>query len=346
MRTRQRAGFTLIELLVVVAIIAVLISILLPSLSSARRSAKRVYCGSNLRSLGVAGAGYSSEENEWISGAPNGSGVPAFGPGNLFTYRDPPTTIYDWANPMRRRYLGDTNVNYNDTLGRMSESREGLFRCPEIKDVIRPYNPSPQVASSKFAIQTAPSYLTNYKMMMAGESFRQSPNSAEGANMGITVINSAGTSTNARWQVYSLDWEVRAPRNYLPRLTTVGPAARKIYLIEGTRYVDNNGILDYDYDRVALGSGSYAGSGPTYVRSQEFGPAQPGHKYSYRHSSGSAPAVNALFFDGHVEFLTEKQTRYHGLTLPSGCTLNRIGDMTPDTQEALQGYNAGDVLPD
>lgn len=61
---RRDSGFTLIELLVVVAIIAVLMSVLLPSLSAARKSARQVLCVTNLQSQGKAALLYGQDNRD------------------------------------------------------------------------------------------------------------------------------------------------------------------------------------------------------------------------------------------------------------------------------------------
>ncbi|MEM1331389.1 MAG: prepilin-type N-terminal cleavage/methylation domain-containing protein [Planctomycetota bacterium] len=61
--TRSPAAFTLIELLVVIAIIALLLGILLPSLGSARDTARQVVCSSNLKQMGVGTLTFSNDND-------------------------------------------------------------------------------------------------------------------------------------------------------------------------------------------------------------------------------------------------------------------------------------------
>lgn len=56
-----RHGFTLIELLVVISIVAVMVSLLMPALSSARRSAVKVRCASHQRQVGLAFRAYGND---------------------------------------------------------------------------------------------------------------------------------------------------------------------------------------------------------------------------------------------------------------------------------------------
>jgi prepilin-type N-terminal cleavage/methylation domain-containing protein/prepilin-type processing-associated H-X9-DG protein len=60
----KRKGFTLIELLVVIAIIALLLSILMPGLSRAKEHAKRLVCGTHMKSLGVAIMMYAEQQDD------------------------------------------------------------------------------------------------------------------------------------------------------------------------------------------------------------------------------------------------------------------------------------------
>jgi len=75
----RKKGFTLIELLVVISIIALLLSILMPSLSKAKESAKRIVCQSNLKQWGLCFSMYTNHYNgsfgeSWLIPVINGYG--------------------------------------------------------------------------------------------------------------------------------------------------------------------------------------------------------------------------------------------------------------------------------
>ncbi|HUN81113.1 MAG TPA: prepilin-type N-terminal cleavage/methylation domain-containing protein [Phycisphaerae bacterium] len=68
-------AFTLIELLAAISIIAILLAILLPSLSSARRTAKILVCQANLKGLMAGVFSYSASASDAIIPAYNTKGV-------------------------------------------------------------------------------------------------------------------------------------------------------------------------------------------------------------------------------------------------------------------------------
>lgn len=63
-RSNPRAsGFTLVELLCVIVIISILVAMLLPAISSSQARAKRIWCVSNFREIGIGAHAYMQDHN-------------------------------------------------------------------------------------------------------------------------------------------------------------------------------------------------------------------------------------------------------------------------------------------
>ena len=159
---RRRNAFTLIELLVVIAIIAVLMSILLPTLSGARRTAQATVGVANMRSLSQVMFAYTNDQgglflqpfrSSWAAGG--AGGTPAWSdlvdPGEQalrwdLSSADPrfhtEVFAYYWYSYLNKWYGGgrltpemfspaDPNLSLlKNTLGSTQETREGWMLWP------------------------------------------------------------------------------------------------------------------------------------------------------------------------------------------------------------------------
>jgi len=120
---RPRHGFTLIELLVVISIISLLISILMPTLRSARESARDVQCKSHLRQAGQVLRMYATDDGE-------GRLIPGW----LFGDSNPDRPY--WYGQMGR-YMGRPNDPTDDPTVGFGTS---YLRCPsQFEDAYHTY---------------------------------------------------------------------------------------------------------------------------------------------------------------------------------------------------------------
>lgn len=143
---RRLSGFTLIELLVVIAIVGVLLSILLPSLSGARRRAKATQCLMRIKEIGTGFGTYAGDNGEQLPPAlyfshpiqlaslePNQvmpCEMPGFGWGELlYEYLFKESSIADLVHfPAVRNYQGKYGGFFNCPSAETSENHAGHMR--------------------------------------------------------------------------------------------------------------------------------------------------------------------------------------------------------------------------
>ncbi len=338
----NRGGFTLIELLVVVSIIALLISILLPSLQGAREQAKTVVCSANMSGSGRGVHSYAAEMQDWIPGR-NTTGV-ALSSVRLKAAADPsylmdsqmPVQTTDWMTPL---------ISYNTKMPYNRAERFDLllnkYRCVSQKPLSSVLYPigggGVQDFNDFLKIQrwNPVSYLMPIYFQYWGQSEK-----------GLVLSKMVGSTSSllvVRAEAAPADWDVRT-ENFAPKISRVGTPAGKIFAADGTRFVDAS-LVDHDIAPWPSNFGSFTSAGAWRSAGREYGvrngtrnwdgrpvqgatPLNEGRNlwYSYRHGrrtkgngscQGNRGTIDALFFDGHVENLSDKESRKIDYWFPS-----------------------------
>ena len=325
-------AFTLVELLVVVSIIALLISILLPSLRTAREGAKAVVCGATLHDFSNGLNTYAAEESEWIPGY-NTSGVEIW----MNSWQDPnkmsqsqlPTQTYDWMTPILRLVTELPSDRAKKFRTLLTD-----FGCPSVRVQATLYDDDEPQDINRFVADTGEhgkypgwSYLMPIHFQYWGQKDKEtlawSPN---------YIPLTSGRNPN--------NWEVRID-SYRSRIGRVGTPAEKIAVADGTRYLNDEGMLTFNaYPRPGL-FGAFTTSGGWWRQSTEYGDTQYGSNsggrqlpLTYRHDD----KIEVLFFDGHVEKISKKQSHKIDYWYPRGGVVEHAEEGFTDYAIYENGY--------
>jgi len=313
-RPDDRRGFTLIELLVVIAMIAVLLSLLLPSMVGARRTGQRVVCMATLRDIAQGGAQYANENEDWIVGAPSGSGAYLASAGTAY---GPAVQRWDFMGPLAEMWnLGIPQGDGSNT------------------DVIARFN----------------AYRNNKAFMCPANRFIAMRFSGPDARAGwMIAYNTCRYQVSTEAEVLGWNHNEKLPKDWRPSYTRIGDASKKILVSDGARYSTVNQVPDYDlsvagpYGGAFSDTGVYSSYSRSWDRSRAPGNGNTGpvdaRMYAFRHSLAE-PAVGAAanaykgnfaFFDGHVDTMGDLDASNPFLWLPKGSTLRSVqSSLWPD----------------
>jgi prepilin-type N-terminal cleavage/methylation domain-containing protein len=329
-----RAAFTLIELLVVVSIIALLISILLPSLRSARESAKTVVCMANLGGIARNNAIYHSRSNDFLAGSVGTSGSVILRHPDRSDWTDVDTWLptemlqpWDWATPLE--LLDSTPADRREHYKVLFER----YRCPKNNFLALPVVGAGETAGAEWPMGQAPSYYTARQLLFWPANSPSAPYSAAapGSTHGEGDIDGDG----AVWQL---------PRGYSPRLERIGNPSEKVFMTDGSRWTDEvTGAFTYNIEWNSAFGGAFSTGGASledeFLRDFWFpyGSTAAMARVTYRHQKSGNVGVAVSFFDGHTAYLSEPQSRHPDFWYPKGTKLTR-GELNRPALKLVQPY--------
>lgn len=335
-RPAQRRAFTLIELLVVIAVISTLLGILAPALGGARIAVHRAACASMQRQLCIGLIGYTMSNDGWIPGY-NTSGRALWDSrpdpaavARLSRSSAAPIQVNDWMSPTG--IAADNAIDRNHRFYRLLED----FSDPAMNERVPAWTGggegSRDMADWLATNAPQPARGVSYLMPALFQLFG-GPRSADR----ITLDSSA--------KFKELRKQHDLPANYRPRVDLIGAFARKVAFADGFRYVSYN-EFDSDFSYHASNNwGCFTDRTPCSIESTPWGyrggdGAGFGVPLSYRH----AGEMNAAFWDGHVQSLTQGQSRHPAIWAPRGSTF--VGRRTFTYAESFDyGYTPSSEDP-
>jgi type II secretory pathway pseudopilin PulG len=337
--------------LVVVSIIALLISILLPSLRRAREQARTAVCGSQQAALGRGLSSYFAENNDWIPGY-NTSSV-EYREWKLKALQDPtvlgdpgfPVQPHDWLSPLIRL---DTKLPHNRAERFHLITQK--YSCPSQRALSSVLYPDPaQIPDGADFLKKGKWQPLSYLMPVHFQYWGQQE---RGKTLGWLVDMPRDAYTKVAAEAANENWEV-VVHNYVPNVARVGAPAGKVFVADGTRFVDEGGLVDHDVSPYPQHFGSFTSSGAWWSGSTTYGVSERSLNwdgnaigagsashginlyYSYRHGkrgrgNGSCQAnqgaISAVFFDGHVEVLTDRESRKIDFWYPKNGVVKAPGE--------------------
>ena len=352
-KNSRKTAFTLIELLVVVAIIAMLVAILLPSLKCARAKGKSAVCGTTLRAMGRGLATYFTEENGWIPGI-NTSGVGirfldfTGAGGEAYRRADVPAQSFDWMTPWLR-YETDLGMTRADKFRVLLDT----YSCPSqrsVSTVLYPERPGDVPDAVDFGDWDSESWTSLSYLMPSGFQYW-------GQKYSRKVIATHPTSPRLTMKAQvAADFWSAVSKDYKSNINKVGDRPdRKIAAADGARFMTGDLVVDFDCSPAPRFFGSFTSGGAWRAGSTAYGVSSESTTWdgrpapsssesngynlelSYRHGCGRGAAmsgsvqanvgsINAVFFDGHVQTLEDRDSREIEYWYPSGTWVQNPND--------------------